>query len=262
MVWDAGFLLIRAAEEAVCSGNRCAVPVAYNLTFWSTVPVPLTPDTTRHTATFTRSLAAAPTCRRARIGIRTSASLLALCVAAPAMANCPEVVSGGSETCTVTEGEGIDNIFVTDTSTSSQATYTINNSAPLTVNSDLNEQNYGILVDIYGEAGETDDSNTSEAGGIAGGNLTITNSGAITMTGTTAQSANQGQVAGIRAFSYGGNGVEPDDRPVGIQVSTADAPSPGPQGYDRDGTQTKSGSPRSSPAAPGWRRRGKGRCCR
>ena len=211
MVWDAGFLLIRAAEEAVCSGNRCAVPVAYNLTFWSTVPVPLTPDTTRHTATFTRSLAAAPTCRRARIGIRTSASLLALCVAAPAMANCPEVVSGGSETCTVTEGEGIDNIFVTDTSTSSQATYTINNSAPLTVNSDLNEQNYGILVDIYGEAGETDDSNTSEAGGIAGGNLTITNSGAITMTGTTAQSANQGQVAGIRAFSYGGNGVEPDD---------------------------------------------------
>ncbi|WP_428927749.1 hypothetical protein [Marinibacterium sp. SX1] len=144
-----------------------------------------------------------------RAGIRTSVSLLAICVAAPALADCPAVSSGGSVTCTVTEDTT--HIEVIDNSTWSQATYTINNSANLTPNSDLSYQNFGIILDVYGDAGETDDSNTSEAGGIAGGVLSITNSGTIMMTGTTSQSASQGQVAGIRAFAYGGNGVEPDD---------------------------------------------------
>ena len=37
--------------------------------------------------------------RQRRIGIRTSASVLALCIAAPAVADCPSIVIGQSVTC-------------------------------------------------------------------------------------------------------------------------------------------------------------------
>ncbi|WP_186766418.1 autotransporter outer membrane beta-barrel domain-containing protein [Phaeobacter marinintestinus] len=108
-------------------------------------------------------------------------------------------------TCTVTDADGVSNISVSDTTTSSQATYTINNDAALTPNSDLSYGNYGILLDVYG-----DDGTGSNPDGIAGGNLTVDNSGSITMTGTTAQDASQGEATGIRVWSQGGDGTEPD----------------------------------------------------
>ncbi|MGR3803158.1 autotransporter outer membrane beta-barrel domain-containing protein [Marinibacterium profundimaris] len=147
--------------------------------------------------------------RQRRIGIRTSASVLALCIAAPAVADCPSIVIGQSVTCN--NSDSYSSYTLEETGVWAQTTYTFNNSGNMTPNSDLSFENYGLLLEITGGNGSTDGSNTSEAGGIAGGILTLDNSGTITMTGTTSQSASQSELDGIKVYSGGGNGVEPDD---------------------------------------------------
>ncbi len=144
---------------------------------------------------------AAPVGRR--IALQASASLLALCIASPTLAECTAPTSGQANECTNTDDSTINfgGTYVNGTS------FTLDNEATLSKSTDAGDVAYAIRLNLTGVSG----SSTGNPDGNDGVDVTVTNNGALTLSGTSAKQGSQTYVGGIDVEAFGGLGTEPDD---------------------------------------------------
>jgi hypothetical protein len=149
-----------------------------------------------------------------KVGLLVSTSALALLMSSPLLADdCSESVTYGDASCTLNAGT-TEGVSIVQFGFQSGNTMTLVNNATLSQNTDTanhNENSNELFLDFFGLNGTTDDG----VNGTQGPQISVTNNGDITTSGTSSQQDTVTEVAPIEIFSFGGNGAEPGNNATG-----------------------------------------------
>jgi len=149
-----------------------------------------------------------------KVGLLVSTSALALLMSGPLLADdCSDSVTYGDASCTLNAGT-TDGVSIVQFGFQSGNTMTLVNNATLSQNTDTanhNENSNELFLDFFGLNGTTDDG----VNGTQGPQISVTNNGDITTSGTSSKQDTVTEVAPIEIFSFGGNGAEPDNNATG-----------------------------------------------
>jgi hypothetical protein len=149
-----------------------------------------------------------------KLGLLVSTSVLALTMSGSLLADdCSGSVTYGNASCTLDAGT-TDDVSIVQFGFKSGNTMTLINNATLFQSTDAAnhyENSNELFLDFFGLNGTSDDG----IDGTQGPEITVTNNGDITTSGTSSQQDTVTEVAPIEIFSYGGNGAEPDNNATG-----------------------------------------------